>query len=156
MQFVVPQFIDVENKIIGPISVRQFIIFIIAAFAIFLELKLFNLVIAIIMAVMTFGIAGSLAFLKINGRPFHYFLLSLLQGLKEPRLKVWSKEPVPGELKHERTKVKKKAVEAVSKHVTLSRLAELSLVVDTGGAYREEGEEFVEAEPLKSQQGYGR
>lgn len=38
-QFLVPQFIDVENKIIGPLTVRQFVIFLIAAGFIFLVLK---------------------------------------------------------------------------------------------------------------------
>ncbi|KKS92044.1 MAG: hypothetical protein UV69_C0039G0006, partial [Parcubacteria group bacterium GW2011_GWE2_43_12] len=31
-QFVVPQFIDVEDKIIGPITVRQFIIIMVGGF----------------------------------------------------------------------------------------------------------------------------
>lgn len=147
MQFTVPQFIDVEDKVLGPISVRQFVIFLVTAGFIFVELKVFQLVIGIIAGVFTFALAGALAFVKINGRPFHYFVLTVIQSFKEPRLKVWSKESVPGELKHRRMKVTKpKAEAAAPKRLMLSRLAELSLVVDTGGAYREEGEEVVKEE----------
>ena len=36
-KFVVPQFIDNEDKILGPITVRQFLILLVATFVIFIE-----------------------------------------------------------------------------------------------------------------------
>ena len=39
-QFVIPQFIDVEDKIIGPITVRQFIIMLAGGGLVFISYKL--------------------------------------------------------------------------------------------------------------------
>lgn len=141
-QFVVPQFIDVEDKIIGPITTRQFIIMLISFGLIFLSYKLFDFTLFVIIGVVLFGFSGTLAFLKINGQPFHYFLLNLLQTYRRPWLKIWDKTLDNSELreiiKEEKVEV---PVKIVSKkpRVSSSRLAELSLIVNTGGAY--EGQE---------------
>lgn len=133
MQFVVPQFIDVESKIIGPISARQFIILIVAVGLSFVWYKLFPVVVFIPVIVFTVAIAGGLAFARVNSQPMHYFLLNLLQTLKQPRLKVWA-----------RTQYLERDLDAplppppprIDKGpVTQSRLAALSLLVDTGGIY---------------------
>ena len=139
-QFVVPQFIDVENKIIGPITVRQFITFLITFFIMFIEFRIFQFWIAAVLAVVTFGFGGMFAFAKINGRAFHYFLLSLLQTFQRPRLQVWDKTTVVERTKKE--KQIKREILPSKRPLTASRLAELSLIVDTGGAYQEGLEEM--------------
>jgi len=78
-QFVVPQFIDVENKIIGPITTRQFVIFLVGALFIGAAYKLFDFALFITVGILILGICGIFAFGRINGRPFHYFLLNLIQ-----------------------------------------------------------------------------
>ena len=139
-QFVVPQFLDVENKIIGPLTVRQFIIFLVGAGLIFIVFKLASFWAAAIEGVLIFSLTGTFAFLKINGRPFHFFLLNLIQTLRRPGLKVWNKQVFAESVKEEKIPVVAKS-NLVKKHLTATRLSELSLVVDTGGAYREEIEE---------------
>jgi len=136
-QFMIPQFIDVENKIIGPLTVRQFIIFLGAAGFIFLFFKIFTFFPAAILSVFTFGVAVVFAALKINGRAFHYFLLSLFQTFKRPTLKVWSKQVSYQDIKKEKEK-KPPTVIYTKRPLTASHLTQLSLVVDTGGAYQEE------------------
>ncbi len=136
-QFVVPQFLDVESKIIGPLTVRQFLIFICGAGLIFIVFKLATFWMAAIEGLMIFAITGVFAFLKINGRPFHFFLVNLLMTLKRPTIKIWKKEYNPEDYKKE--KLKEKATKIIiKKRLTQSRLSDLSLVVDTGGAYRDE------------------
>jgi hypothetical protein len=135
-QFVVPQFIDVEAKIIGPLTVRQFLTFLAGAGLIFLVFKLATFWIAAIEGLFIFALTGTFAFLKINGRPFHYFLLNMLQTLRRPVLKVWNKNVFVAVKKEEKKIEPPKPI--IKKHLTASRLSELSLVVDTGGAYREE------------------
>ena len=73
MQFVVPQFIDVENKIFGPISVRQFIIILATLGLIWVWWELFTIWLAAILGVFTFAVGGTFAFVKINGQSFHIF-----------------------------------------------------------------------------------
>jgi len=138
-QFVVPQFLDVENKIIGPLTVRQFLIFLVGAGLIFIVFKLASFWIAAIEGLLIFALTGVFAFLKINGRPFHYFLLNMIQTLRRPSLKIWNKEVHPEKVKYEKKPAPVKVVP--KKRLTATRLSELSLVVDTGGAYREELED---------------
>jgi hypothetical protein len=135
-QFVVPQFLDVESKIIGPLTVRQFLIFLVGAGLIFIVFKLANFWIAAIEGLFIFALTGVFAFLKINGRPFHFFLLNMTQTLRRPSLKVWNKEAYPKRVKHIKKVKPPKIVQ--KKRLTATRLSELSLVVDTGGAYHEE------------------
>lgn len=149
-QFVVPQFIDVEDKIIGPITVRQFIVLLVGGGFSFVAYKLSDLA----LFVFEFAVIGlftfTLAFIKINGRPIHYLLLNFFQTSKKPKLRVWQKKFLKSELK---TYSKTKTVELppiirTKNKVRVSRLAELSLIVDTGGVYQGE-ESMLPTEELK-------
>lgn len=139
-QFTVPQFIDVEDKIIGPITTRQFIIVLVTGLFIFLAYKIFTFSVFAIIGVILFGIGGTLAFLRINGQPFHFFLLNLMQTWRSPNLQIWDKEVSNAVLKEylktgppppRPPKPRKRALAS-------SRLAEISLIVDTGGVYTPE------------------
>ncbi len=138
-QFVVPQFIDVENKIIGPIGTRQFVIFLIGFGLIYISYQIFDFALFIFMAVTLFGLSGVFAFLKINGQGFHYFLLNIIKAFREPSLKVWNKKSLVQSMELKKISEEKKAPLFVKKPpLTTSRLAELSLIVDTGGTYQGE------------------
>ena len=91
MQFVVPQFIEVESKIIGPISARQFILLIISLGSMYVWFKLLPPLLFIPAIMLTGVVGGALAFGKVNGQMMHYFLLNLIQTLRRPRLKVWKR-----------------------------------------------------------------
>ena len=135
-QFLVPQFIDVETKIIGPITTRQFLIMMVAGMIDFIFYKIFYFGTFIGVAVPITGIFGIFAFFKINGMPFHYFFLNITQTLKKPRLRIWHKEEITGLLPVEKVEVKKEFI--AKPPIPTSRLASLSLIVNTGGAYKEE------------------
>jgi len=139
-QFVVPQFIDVEDKIIGPISTRQFVIMLVPLLLGALFYKLFTFGIFLVLIIPIFIICGLLAFFKVNGMPLHYFLLNLTQTLRRPQLRVWDKELTDEEI---RDRIKKEEAPPPpppprKAPVTASRLHELSLVVNTGGVYKPE------------------
>jgi hypothetical protein len=142
MQFVVPQFIDVEDKILGPLSVRQFLMILVWGVIGFLMLKIFkNFLTFVLLFIVWSLITFLLAFIKINGRPFHYFILSILQTFKVPRLRIWHKEDTEYEYRFvATTAAKPRAAIAIKQPLTASRLTSLSLVVDTGGAYDESGD----------------
>lgn len=136
-QFTVPQFIDVEDKIIGPVTTRQFIILLATALLIFVFYKLLAFLPFLILAVILFGIGGTLAFVRINGQPFHFFLLNFLQTFRSPKLQLWDKTPIEAVLQEaiKITPPPPPPVKPRKEIVTSSRLAEISLIVDTGGAY---------------------
>lgn len=139
-QFVIPQFIDVEDKIIGPITVRQFIILLVGGGFIFVAYKLSDFSLFVIEGILIFALSGTFAFLKINGRPIQYFLVNFLQTIRRPKLRIWNKELSVGEIKAtlELKEVELPPKVIVKPKIGSSRLAELALIVDTGGIYRGE------------------
>jgi hypothetical protein len=140
-QYTVPQFIEVEDKIIGPITIRQFILMLVCGLIMFLEYKLSDMVLFIFMGIPTFIIFAIFAFLKVNGMPFHYFCLNVVETLKKPSVRIWSREYSHLTLKQENKVVAEVKPLPTKTPITNSRITDLSLVVDTGGIYRgEDGE----------------
>lgn len=89
MQFKVPQNIDMQDRILGPLTMVQFIYAVIGSgicYAIFSTVpKPFSFV--LIMPIALFVLA--LIFLKINERPFLDFLFSLSAFMTAPKSRVW-------------------------------------------------------------------
>ena len=139
-QFVVPQFIDNEDKIMGPLTGRQFIITLVLFMLLAVMWKLLPIVWFAVTGVPLFAFGVILAFVKVNGQPFHLFLLNLTQTLRKPRLRVWDKRLTDAEVRWHLTKVAvapppPRARKAMA---NASRLQELTLVVNTGGVYKPE------------------
>jgi len=147
-QFKVPQLIDVESKIIGPITTRQFLIFVVAAIMMGLSYKLFDFALFLTVAIIIFAIAGTFAFLKVNGRPFHFFVLNFIQTAKKPNPRVWNHK-LQAEEKGEIKNIKFEEIIPTKESFGHSRLAELSLIVDTQGKYQgdDDGIEDIQIEP---------
>jgi hypothetical protein len=143
-KFIVPQFIENEDKILGPITVRQFILSLATAFLLFIEFKLLTLPYFIMAAVITVAVGGTFGFVKVNGQPFHIFFLNFLQTILRPPLRVWDKTPALEDLK--RLLMPQVIAEEGAKGPARkarpgsTRLRDLSLTVNTGGVYRPEEE----------------
>lgn len=139
-QFVVPQFIDVEDKIFGPVTARQFVILLVAGLSIFAAFKLADFALFVFILVVLGGSALVIAFVKINGQPFHYFLLNIVQTLRRPALRVWNKNYDSGDLKRLRDEAKVVVLETAKpiQRFSYSRIRDLSLTVNTGGYYQAE------------------
>lgn len=137
-QFVVPQFLDVEAKIIGPITARQFLILLGVLIGEFFLYRIFlNVLIQMVIGIPL--LAGGLifSFFKVNGQPFHFIVLNMLQTVRKPALRVWDKTLSDADL---RIFLKPEAIVApkvvpVKAPIERGRLSELTLVVNTGGVY---------------------
>lgn len=142
-QFVVPQFLDVEAKIIGPITGRQFVIMLVTLGSEFIIYSIFlNIAVVIILGLPVLVMGIIFAFAKVNGQPFHFIVLNMVQTLRRPSLRVWDKGLSDAELKQFIKKEEEKPPEPPKRKAALtsSRLSEVSLVVNTGGVYRPEDE----------------
>jgi hypothetical protein len=139
-QFVVPQFIDVEDKIFGPVTTRQFLILLSTGLMLFIIFKLADTALFIFLAALLGGSALVLAFVKVNGQPFHYFLLNIVQTVRRPSRRIWYKSFSKAELNESIKSGKVAIVEAVVEvpRVSYNRLRDLSLTVNTGGYYKPE------------------
>jgi hypothetical protein len=94
MRFQVPQFIEIEDKIFGPLTLKQFIYLAGAGGVLFILLKIFPVFIAIFLAIPIVALAVALAFYKINKRPFVLILESAFKYLLSNRLYVWKSKDI--------------------------------------------------------------
>ncbi len=131
MQYQVPQFIDIEDRIIGPLTLKQFIYLAFAAALLFVFWFLFKFYIWIIVALPITVLAMAFAFLKINDRPFIYFFLAAVFYFIKPKLYIFGE--VAKEISKEALSEPKPASTEIpeSLKITQSKLKELALSLDT-------------------------
>jgi hypothetical protein len=141
-QFVVPQFIDVEGKIIGPITTKQFVLMLGGGLIIFVMYRFapFNVFLIVSAFVMFFVVV--FGFVKVNGRPIIIFLTDVFKTLLgKPLVRVWYREASIGRvprLVEEDTGDSDDKNKTPMKTLGRTRLSELTLIVDTGGVYNED------------------
>jgi hypothetical protein len=127
--FQVPQFIDIEDKIIGPISLRQFLILVGTAAIVFLLFKVLQIWLWIIVGGSIGALGMALAFLKINGQNFSRVAVNFLKYMINPRLYVWQRSGEKRNLVKEQPKIIKKE-ETAKKRLTGSELEEMAKKLD--------------------------
>ena len=125
MQFQVPQFIETEDKVIGPLTLKQFL-YLAAAGAV--SFALFFLLKAILWIMITFilgSAAAALAFIKVQGRPLPSILLAALGFYWKPRTYLWQRTAESAETgKAEKLELPKTpAVQSLLEKLTTSRAA---------------------------------
>jgi len=93
MEFNVPQFLDIEDKVIGPLTLKQFGYLAGAGGVCFLIYSLVpNFVLFILLSIPVFLFGVALAFLRINGRPFINLIISFIVYMTKPKLFIWRKK----------------------------------------------------------------
>jgi len=103
MQFKVPQFIDVEDKLFGNFTFRQFSYIIGGGGMIFVIYKLLPLWIGIFLILPIAALTGLLVFYKINNKPFIYYLQAAISYAVSSKLYIWKQRLVkPGDVDKEK------------------------------------------------------
>ena len=93
MQYPVPQFTDVEDKIIASLTLKQFGIVFGTGVIIFLAYSVSKSILVLIFFGFLFGIPGlGLAFAKINGRPLYNTIGLFIKFLSSPKVLIFHKE----------------------------------------------------------------
>ena len=92
MRFQVPQFIEVEDKIFGPLTFKQFI-YVVGGIGICVLLFLFlpNFL-AVLISVPIALFSAALAFYKVNDKPFINVVEAFVKYLLTNKLYIWKKE----------------------------------------------------------------
>ncbi len=93
MEYQVPQFIEVEDKIFGPLTLKQFI-FVAGGVGICAILILYLGIIGFILAIPVAVFSGALAFYKINNKSFTEILEAGFNYYLGGRLYLWKKDTV--------------------------------------------------------------
>lgn len=93
-QFQVPQFIETEDKIVGPLTLREFGYLAVAGAVAFGAFFIFEFFLWLIMAAFLGLLSAVLAFIKVNGRSITTILrAALAYYVLEPRLYTFRRPP---------------------------------------------------------------
>lgn len=93
MRFQVPQFIEFEDKIFGPFTLKQFIYLAGAAGMAAVFFSILPTFIAIILSLPVLVFGAALAFYRVNNRPFIAMVEAFFKYMVSKRLYIWHKEP---------------------------------------------------------------
>ena len=94
MQFKVPQFIDIEDKVFGPLTFKQFAYLAGGAGLAYLAMKFLPTILALFFVPALAGFALALAFMKYNDKPFIFTLEAFIRYYTRDRLYLWHKQTV--------------------------------------------------------------
>ncbi len=89
MQFQVPQFIDIEDKIMGPLTLRQFLYLAAAGAFSFISFFALQTVLWGALTVIMGLIAATFAFIKYNGQPMVKVVAAFTKFLWFPKFYLW-------------------------------------------------------------------
>lgn len=95
MDFTIPQFIEKEAKIVGPLTFKQFAFFGAAVFVCVAFYFLIPRIIFYILSPVFLGGAFALAFYKKEGVPLPNLIIGWFFFLFKPRVYLWKKTGVP-------------------------------------------------------------
>lgn len=92
MQFKVPQFLEIEDKIFGPFTFREFAYLAGGAGLCFVLYKLLGLVFSAIPILIIAGFSLALTFYKPNNKPFINMIEAGLKYFSQNKLYIWKKQ----------------------------------------------------------------
>ena len=91
MQFKVPQFLEIEDKIFGPFTFKQFVYLAGGAGLCFVLYKLLGLLLGLIPMLVIAGLSLALTFYRPNNKPFINMLESGFKYFTQNKLYIWKK-----------------------------------------------------------------
>lgn len=134
MRFQVPQFINYQLKVLGPLNLRQTLFLGIAGATIFV--MRFFIPFQIFLPASLFLAVGALAlgFLKIEGRTLPVVLINFFMFSISPKLFLWKrKNTLPRLIRIKKVKKKEEVEEVISLQIAgKSRLKNLSNQIEVG------------------------
>lgn len=138
MDYQVPQFIEVEDKIFGPLTLKQFIYLAGGAGLCAVFLLMLPLFFGILLSIPVAALALALAFYKMNNKPFIQILEAGFNYYFGKRLYLWRKEK-EDDMPSTPTKLVTNEI-ATEKNLGLSRtkLEDLAWSLDVKDTGREE------------------
>ncbi len=89
MRFQVPQFVDIEDKIVGPFTLKQFLMYVVAVMVLVPVFLLSDLSLFLTIAIPVMGAAAAFAHLKINDQTLATVLSHAASFFFTPQLYIW-------------------------------------------------------------------
>lgn len=136
MQFKVPQNIDMADRVVGPLTLIQFLYLLIGGiidYVLFSIISPINVGLFFALAIPIGLFSFALAFLKLQDQPFGKFVISFILFLIKPKTRVWTKDEPEAGVVITANPVKKDT-RITTKTIKKSDLQRLTQTLDTGGA----------------------
>jgi hypothetical protein len=130
MQFKVPQFLDIEDKIFGPFTFRQFVYLVGGGGMCFVLYKLLGFFWGSIPILAVAGFSLALIYYRPNNKPFIEMLEAGFKFLMQSKLYIWKKRKVKVPAKNQSDETQKLAVLNYEAKLTGSKLRDLSWSLD--------------------------
>jgi len=92
MQYQVPQFIDIEDKIIGPMTLKQFMYLAVGGAICLGAFFMLKLGFALLVSLPVITISAALAFVKVQGMPLPRYIGSMIGFAFKPQEYRWRKK----------------------------------------------------------------
>lgn len=136
-EYKVPQNVETEDKILGPLSVKQFIYVIIAVMWGFLMWRIFSfsIIVALIFAFPVTGFFLLLGFGSREGVPFEDYMVAFFRFLMVPRTRTWIKDDKKEVIVKDIEKPKENLEK--DKTVSVGQLKQLASIIDTRGNFKD-------------------
>lgn len=130
MQFKVPQFLDIEDKIFGPFTFKQFVYLVGGGGLCFIIYKLMGFLVGLIPMLAIAGFALALAFYRPNNKPLINMVESGFKFYTQNKLYLWKRRMKKPEAKTEIQKVETAQSTYNSRNITGSRIKDLAWSLD--------------------------
>lgn len=146
MQYKVPQKIDLEDKVIGPLTIKQFIWLLAGGMVDYFIFTTFKGLFGWFLVFVATILALAFAFVKIEEQPFSYLATNFFSFILSPKIRLWNKGTKIEKMVELKNKPKEKATTASRKspEEIRSALETLSQAVDTYGWSPEQYKEELE------------
>ncbi|MEX2209785.1 MAG: PrgI family protein [Patescibacteria group bacterium] len=135
--YKIPQNVELEDKILGPFTLKQFFYLLAAGLVTFVSFSAFYTASPpafFMVTAFTWIIAGAFVFIRPNDQPFAKFISSFFSFYVRPSRRAWKRMPSLGEIKLEDRQAPPRVVqEEPSEEEVRSKLARLSHIVDARG-----------------------
>lgn len=128
MQFKVPQFLDIEDKIFGPFTFSQFAYLAGGAGISYFLYRLLGFWLGAIPIMIIIGLALALTFYRPNDRPFVDMLESAFTYLANSKLYIWQREKITQIEKIQKEKKEEKIIH--NPKLNRSKLRDLAWSLD--------------------------
>lgn len=138
LQFQVPQFVDVEDKIFGPLTAKQFLMFVLNTLIVAAFYVSFPLPGTVALAIPVTIFFLLLAFYKVNGRSFIWFLYAVVHFLFTGKLFLWERRGETGRVRVASARavevaLARRGLRTAGRGLTTPRIQRLAQILDTSG-----------------------
>jgi len=135
MQFKVPQFLEIEDKIFGPFTFKEFVYLAGGAGICYILFKLLGLVLGAIPILAVAGLSLALTFYHPNGKPFINMVEAGIKYAMQSKLYIWKRHEIKVNAKQQQqikasAELKKETMSQSGVRLSGSKLRDLAWSLD--------------------------